>query len=208
LPARGINLRRKRIDLLPAITHAAESMASPAMVTLISSDGERFEVPEAAATMSQTIRHMIEDGCTDGGIPIPNVTARTLAKVLEYCNHHATAAAAAAAAASSESSAGTAAAAAGSESAGSSSNAGKDDGADLASFDKAFVEVDKDTLYDLLLAANYLNVKALLDLCCQKVADMIRGKTPEEIRQAFGIKNDFSPEEEEEIRKENQWAFE
>ncbi|KAG2607765.1 SKP1-like protein 1 [Panicum virgatum] len=185
-------------------------MASPAMVTLISSDHERFEVPEAAATMSQTIRHMIEDGCTDGGIPIPNVTARTLAKVLEYCNHHVTAAAAAAAAAANpESSAGAAAAAAaGSESAGCSSNAGKDDGADLASFDKAFVEVDKDTLYDLLLAANYLNVKALLDLCCQKVADMIRGKTPEEIRQAFGIKNDFSPEEEEEIRKENQWAFE
>ena len=186
-------------------------MASPAMVTLISSDHERFEVPEAAATMSQTIRHMIEDGCTDGGIPIPNVTARTLAKVLEYCNHHATAAAAAAAAAaaSSESSAGAAAAAAaGSEFAGSSSNAGKDDGADLASFDKAFVEVDKDTLYDLLLAANYLNVKPLLDLCCQKVADMIRGKTAEQIRQEFGIKNDFSPEEEEEIRKENQWAFE
>jgi S-phase kinase-associated protein 1 len=165
--------------------------ASPAMVTLISSDHERFEVPEAAATMSQTIRHMIEDGCTDGGIPLPNVTARTLAKVLEFCNEHAAAAAAGA----------------GSE-AGSSSNAGKDGGADLAGFDKAFVDVDKDTLYDLLLAANYLNVKALLDLCCQKVADMIRGKTPEEIRQAFGIKNDFSPEEEEEIRKENQWAFE
>ena len=45
-------------------------------------------------------------------------------------------------------------------------------------------------------------------LCCQKVADMIRGKTAEQIRQEFGIKNDFSPEEEEEIRKENQWAFE
>ena len=192
MPARGINQSRKRIDLLPAITHAAESMASPAMVTLISSDGERFEVPEAAATMSQTIRHMIEDGCTDGGIPLPNVTARTLAKVLEFCNEHAAAAAAAAA---------------GSE-AGSSSNAGKDGGADLAGFDKAFVDVDKDTLYDLLLAANYLNVKPLLDLCCQKVADMIRGKTAEQIRQEFGIKNDFSPEEEEEIRKENQWAFE
>ncbi|KAG2613501.1 SKP1-like protein 1 [Panicum virgatum] len=167
--------------------------ASPAMVTLISSDHERFEVPEAAATMSQTIRHMIEDGCTDGGIPLPNVTARTLAKVLEFCNEHAAAAAAAAGA--------------GSE-AGSSSNAGTDGGADLAGFDKAFVDVDKDTLYDLLLAANYLNVKPLLDLCCQKVADMIRGKTAEQIRQEFGIKNDFSPEEEEEIRKENQWAFE
>ncbi|RLN11279.1 SKP1-like protein 1A [Panicum miliaceum] len=169
-------------------------MASPAVVTLISSDDERFEVPEAAATMSQTIRHMIEDGCTDGGIPLPNVTARTLAKVLEYCNKHAAAAAATGAESGSSSSA--------------ASEGKADDGVDLASFDKAFVDVDKDTLYDLLLAANFLDVKALLDLCCQKVADMIRGKTPEQIRQTFGIKNDFSPEEEEQIHKENQWAFE
>jgi hypothetical protein len=34
------------------------------------------------------------------------------------------------------------------------------------------------------------------------------GKTPEEIRKTFNIKNDFTPEEEEEVRKENQWAFE
>ncbi|EEF29196.1 skp1, putative [Ricinus communis] len=57
------------------------------------------------------------------------------------------------------------------------------------------------------MAANYLNVKGLLDLTCQTVADMIKGKTPEEIRKTFNIKNDFTPEEEEEVRRENQWAF-
>ena len=60
----------------------------------------------------------------------------------------------------------------------------------------------------LLQAANYLNIKNLLDLTCQTVADMIKGKTPEEIRKTFNIKNDFTPEEEEEVRRENQWAFE
>jgi len=34
------------------------------------------------------------------------------------------------------------------------------------------------------------------------------GKTPEEIRKTFNIRNDFTPEEEEEVRRENQWAFE
>lgn len=75
-------------------------------------------------------------------------------------------------------------------------------------FDAEFVKVDQATLFDLILAANYLNIKGLLDLTCQTVADMIKGKTPEEIRKTFNIKNDFTPEEEEEIRRENQWAFE
>ena len=32
-------------------------------------------------------------------------------------------------------------------------------------------------------------------------------KTPEEIRLRFNIPNDFTPEEEEEVRKENAWYF-
>ncbi|KMZ70333.1 SKP1-like protein 11 [Zostera marina] len=78
----------------------------------------------------------------------------------------------------------------------------------LKNWDSDFVKVDQSTLFDLILAANYLNIKGLLDLTCQTVADMIKGKTPEEIRKTFNIKNDFTPEEEEEVRRENQWAFE
>ncbi|GFP96601.1 skp1-like protein 1a [Phtheirospermum japonicum] len=79
---------------------------------------------------------------------------------------------------------------------------------DVKGFDADFVKVDQATLLDLILAANYLNIKSLMDLTCQTVADMIKGKTPEEIRKTFNIKNDFTPEEEEEVRRENQWAFE
>ncbi|PHT43410.1 E3 ubiquitin ligase complex SCF subunit sconC [Capsicum baccatum] len=60
----------------------------------------------------------------------------------------------------------------------------------------------------LYKAANYLNIKSLLDLTCQTVVDMIKGKTPEEIRKTFNIKNNFTPEEEEEVRRETAWAFE
>ncbi|XP_062103778.1 SKP1-like protein 1A isoform X2 [Humulus lupulus] len=79
---------------------------------------------------------------------------------------------------------------------------------DLNSWDAQFVNVDQATLFELMLSANYLNINHLLDLTCQIVADKIKGKTPEEIRKIFNIKNDFTPEEEEEIRRENQWAFE
>ncbi|KAG2637568.1 SKP1-like protein 11 [Panicum virgatum] len=159
-------------------TAAAATATATGTILLISSDGERFEVPEEASNLSETIRHMIEDGCTEGGVPVPNVTGRILAKVLEYCNKHA-----------------------------ADAESNKEE---LDKFDKAFVDevkADQATLFDLILAANYLNVKGLLDLTCQTVADMIKGKSVEEIRQTFNIKNDFTPEEEAEIRKENQWAF-
>merc|ERR1712046_450778 len=76
-------------------------------------------------------------------------------------------------------------------------------------WDAEFVKVDDDTLFSLILAANYLDIKALLDLTCKTVADYIKQcKTPQEIRRRFNIKNDFTPEEEEEVRKENAWCEE
>ncbi|CAL9190400.1 hypothetical protein OPV22_008560 [Ensete ventricosum] len=154
-------------------------------ITLRSSDGEVFEVDVAVAMESQTIKHMIEDDCAENGIPLPNVNAKILAKVIEYCRKHVDAAASK-----------------------SSDDASKVADEELKTWDAEFVKVDQATLFDLILAANYLNIKGLLDLTCQTVADMIKGKTPEEIRKTFNIKNDFTPEEEEEVRRENQWAFE
>lgn len=55
-------------------------------------------------------------------------------------------------------------------------------------------------------AANYLDIKALLDVGCKTVANMIKGKSPDEIRKTFNIQNDFTPEEEDQIRRENEWA--
>jgi S-phase kinase-associated protein 1 len=75
-------------------------------------------------------------------------------------------------------------------------------------WEKQFLDVDWDTLFGIVMAANYLIMNKLLFLTCQTVADMIKGKSPEEIRHIFNIKNDFTPEEEEEVRRQNPWAFE
>ena len=68
--------------------------------------------------------------------------------------------------------------------------------------------MDKDTLFNLTLAANYLDIKPLLDLCCARIASFIKNKTPEEIRVNLDIVNDFSPEEEAQVRSENKWVDE
>ncbi|KAJ3124866.1 hypothetical protein HK100_011080 [Physocladia obscura] len=77
---------------------------------------------------------------------------------------------------------------------------------DIDEWDSAFIKVDNDLLFEIILAANYLDIKALLDLGCKTVANMIKGKSAEQIRDMFNIENDFTPEEEEQIRRENEWA--
>ncbi|KAL5567857.1 hypothetical protein UlMin_024432 [Ulmus minor] len=125
---------------------------------------------------------MIEDNCADNRIPLPNITSKILSMIIEYYKKHV-------------------------ETPKLDEHATTVDH-ELKAWDADFVKVDQATLFGLILAANYLNIKSLLDLTCQTVADMIEGKTPEEIRKTFNIKNDFTPEEEDKVRRENQWAFE
>ena len=68
---------------------------------------------------------------------------------------------------------------------------------DIEDWDQKFMQVDQEMLFEIILAANYMDIKALLD---------VKGKSPEEIRKTFNIQNDFTPEEEDQIRRENEWA--
>mmetsp|Transcript_16350 Transcript_16350/g.19615 ORF Transcript_16350/g.19615 Transcript_16350/m.19615 type:complete len:158 (+) Transcript_16350:3-476(+) len=152
-------------------------------VVLRSSDEEMFEVDQEVAKQSTMIRNMIEDAGIDCPVPLSNVTSKILAMVVEYCSYHV--------------------------------NASKIDDSkktpkeDIDAWDTEFVKVDKATLFELILAASDLNIKNLLDLTCFTLSDkFIKGKTPEEIRTTFNIKTEVTPEEEEELKRENQWAFE
>ena len=70
-------------------------------------------------------------------------------------------------------------------------------------WDKNFLKVDLGMLFELILAANYMKIDKLLDLVCQTVANMIKGKTQDEIRKTFNIKPNFVPSGESETQKEN-----
>ncbi|UJR38488.1 hypothetical protein I4U23_031156 [Adineta vaga] len=151
-------------------------------IKLQSNDGDTFDVEVEIAKQSATIKTMLEDLGMDEEedvIPLPNVNSAILKKVIQWATHH------------------------------------KDDPPppeddenrekntnDISSWDQDFLKVDQGTLFELILAANYLDIKGLLDVTCKTVANMIKGKAPEEIRRTFNIKNDFTPQEKiDEIHK-------
>ena len=78
----------------------------------------------------------------------------------------------------------------------------------ISPFYADFVNLDQEVLFELILAANYLDIKPLLELSCAKVASLIKNRTIPEIRKFFNIENDFTPEEEAQIMEENKWAEE
>eukprot|EP01033_Poteriospumella_lacustris_P005023 gene5023-3586_t len=158
-------------------------------VHLVSQEGESFDVPVAVANMSVLVKTMIDEDHDDEEaqeIPLPNVKSSILAKVIEYAQHYI-------------------------------SEPMYEIEKPLKSANMKdvvqewyanFVAVDQDVLFELILAANYMDIKPLLDLTCATVASLIKGKNAEEIRKQFNIVNDFTPEEEAQVREENKWVEE
>lgn len=148
-------------------------------VTMRTSDKVEIKVEESMAILSTTIKNMVEDNCASNVIPV-QVDSITLSKVIEYCSKHV-----------------------------NENSANEDEKEALKEFDAGFAR-DQGTnmLYHLLMASNYLEIPGLLELIAQQIADRMKGKVPQEIRDMFNITNDFTPEEEEKIHNDHPWAFE
>lgn len=63
------------------------------------------------------------------------------------------------------------------------------------------------SLNEMILVANYLIIKKMLDHSTKTLANTIKNKSVEYVRKFFGIENNFTPKEEETVRKEYEWAF-
>lgn len=113
-------------------------------ITLTSSDDQQFKVDENVAKKSFFVASLIEDVSWDPEttILLPNVTGSVLEKVVQWATHH------------------------------------RDDppppledhdtilriNDDVEVWDANFCKVNRDILFDLLLAANYMDIQPLLDL--------------------------------------------
>ena len=130
------------------------------IITLVSSDGEKMQVSAKAAQRSQLVKGIIEDYPDDAEVPLNNVKSNILKKIKEYLDHY-------------------------------QDSEPKEIERPLASqnyqecvdaWDFEFINVDLDLIFEIILAANYMDIKPLLELASSKVASIIKGKTPEEIR--------------------------
>lgn len=148
-------------------------------ITLKSSDNQIFEVEEAVAMEFATVKSFFEDSpSSTDTVPLPNVTAKPLSQVIEFCKEQIKFKA-------------------------------NPDEAQKKKYHSEFLKEksDKD-LVDMIPVANYLEIKDLLDVLNQAVADRIENKSVEYVRGFFGIDNDFTAEEEAVLRREHAWAYE
>jgi len=132
-------------------------------IMLKSKDNDSLAVPRKWALLSGLVKTALESDASASEAPV-DVASKTLAKVIEYLNYH----------------------------------KGVDPGVpekplrskimkEVCShaWDAEFIDAigeDRDNLYNLILAANYMDIKPLLYLGCAKVASLIKGVPIDKIK--------------------------
>ena len=164
---------------------------SSTQVTLIpgidNPDNHKVTVNRKAAELSELIKSMLTEDDEDENpeIPLLQVSKRALDKIVEFMNKH-------------------------------ESDPMRQITKPVSTgnmveivgeWDANYIDVPQAQLLELTYAADYLDMPALLDLTTLKMASLLKGKTEDQTRELFGIKQIKTPEEEKRIIKENPWLF-
>ena len=146
-----------------------------------SSDGKVIELSTKAASRSKLLSGMIEDYPEDSEFPLNKINGETLEKVKEYLSHYQD-----------------------SEPRQIEKPLQKDFKDCVNEWDYKFIGDDNSQILALIFAANFMDIKPLLELAAAKVATLIRGTTTESIRKDFDIK-DISQEEDKQMQKDKSY---
>ena len=143
-----------------------------------SSDGKVIELSTKAASKSKLLSGVIQDYPEDSEFPLNKINGETLEKVKEYLVHYQD-----------------------SEPRQIEKPLPKDFKDCVDEWDYKFIGDDNTQILAIIFAANFMDIKPLLELAAAKVATLIRGTTTESIRKDFEIK-DFSKEEEKQMEND------
>ena len=150
-------------------------------VTVSADDGsERVLKDINVWQQSETIMEMVKDTDPGDTIPLASATKEGLNKVVEYMEKMAAFK--------------------------KDGTSGEDKRAWIEEYKKTMEAQDQlPLLFQTMTAANFMNVKTLLDELCKFVAEMIAQRTPNEILDYFNIKKDATYEEEQELIATHKW---
>ena len=143
-----------------------------------SSDGKVIELSTKAASKSKLLSGVIQDYPEDSEFPLNKINGETLEKVKEYLVHYQD-----------------------SEPKQIEKPLQKNFKDCVDEWDYKFIGDDNTQILAIIFAANFMDIKPLLELAAAKVATLIRGTTTESIRKDFEIK-DFSKEEEKQMEND------
>lgn len=137
----------------------------------LSSDNIIFDVSENVAKYSEVWKDMVEicNGDDEEVIPISNIDSSILSWIMEWLQHQEVI----------------------EEEEEEDTKERRTD--NISEWDIAFIKrstnnlKDLQTLFDILVAGGYLDIKKLRKVCIKTIANIIKGKNPQEIRNTFTI---------------------
>ena len=143
-------------------------------LVLISSDNQKMEIDFESAQKSHFLKGVIEENHSKDPISLPDIKSTILKKVIEYLQYY-------------------------------KDKTPKEIPKPLPTgnlnefldeWDINFINgIELDSVFDLINAANYMDITSLLDLSCAKIASLLKGKTAPEIRTMFNIECDLTDDE-------------
>ena len=63
-------------------------------------------------------------------------------------------------------------------------------------WDYEYINISNETVLEIMLAANFMDIKPLVELTCAKIASVIKGKSTKEIQDLLNIESDCNDDEE------------
>ena len=162
-------------------------MEEETTIKLVTKDGKEIEITKKQAELSDILKGAINDFPKDGTFPLNEIGEKDAEKIKEFLAHY--------------------------------------NGVPPPEIEKPLISnemknltdewaanfIDKMPIEDLVnlsIAANYLSINSLLDLCCAKMASLCKDKNEDEIYKAFNITEPFTEEEKNKIKEENKWLDE
>jgi len=143
---------------------------------------KKFKVSHETAMFSRVLADCIEVAADAAVIPVPEVDEDTLAFVVEFLSIL-------------------------KPSSSSSSGSGEEEEDTKRFFDRVWKDAGMATVYDVINAGQYLNIDRLTAAGFRWIAHLMTGMTTEQMRDAFGFVDAFTPEEKRRVLEENAWAY-